>query len=781
MKHLFVCLAFLFLTFSFSSVFAQSSKGFNYQAVARDNAGAVLANTAVNLRFQIREGTATGTIIYQETHAPTTNTFGLLQTQIGKGTAEVGSFSTLEWASADYFLSVELNGSQMGTTLFEAVPYAKVATAMNLENLQNVNAGSPLTDQVLKWNGTEWIPADVNTGTAYVGGTGISVAGSTITNTAPDQTVSLTGSGATGVTGTYPNFTISSTDNVDDADADATNELQTLSVSGSNLTLSNGNTVAIPSTSFTAGTGISIAGNTITNSAPDQTVSLIGSGATGVTGTYPNFTISSTDNVNDADASTTNEIQSMSLSGNTLSLSSGGGSVSLASFSSPWSNSGSNLYFNTGKVGIGDNSPIATLTVGNGDKLQIHGSDGDVVFKDDQGSLRFANSNGSNAPMIQMFQSGTNNSTRMLLAHSPSFSNWGIQYNDTADAFTWIGDGIPVLYAQLSGSQRVGVGTDEPEAKFHVTTNSTIGSGQVKVTEEGFDYSRITMNNDIHPNYWDIAARTDTNLANSQMNFYHSDGGNVFSVNARGRIGINDASPSYAMEVNGNESTRIMNLYNALPATTNTTYNYGLRVSLSQASNTGFPRLYNVYGRSTDSDSYLTYGLYGYASGASNNNYGVYAYAPTTSGYAGYFNGNVYTTASYLPSDARLKSDITPLQSGLETLLQLRPKQYQYDREKFDFMNLPEGEQFGFLAQEVAQLLPDLTISTFQPYEEAIADTPEGQGFEFTAINYIGMIPIVVAGVQEQHTIIASQQAEIESLEARLAALEALVQQLVSE
>lgn len=781
MKHLSVCLICLSLICSFQLAFTQSSKGFNYQAVARDNTGSVLANTAVNLRFQVREGTATGTIVYQETHAPSTNTFGLIQAQIGKGTTEVGSFAALDWASGDYFLSVELNGSSMGTTLFEAVPYAKVATAMDIENLQNVNASSPLTDQVLKWNGTEWIPGDVNTGTTYVGGTGISVAGSTITNTAPDQTVSLIGSGATGVTGTYPNFTISSTDNVDDADADASNELQTLSVSGSNLTLSNGNTVAIPSTSFSAGTGISIAGTTISNSAPDQTVSLIGSGATGVTGTYPNFTISSTDNVNDADASTTNEIQSVSLSGNTLSLSLGGGSVSLASFSSPWNNSGSNLYFNTGKIGIGDNSPIATLTVGNGDKFQVHGSDGDIVLKDDQGSLRFANSNGSNASMIQMFQSGTNNSTRMLVSHSPSFSTWGIQYNDTADAFTWIGDGIPVFYTQLSGSQRVGVGTDEPEAKFHVTTNSTVGSGQMKVTEEGFDYSRITLNNDIHPTFWEIAARTDTNLANSQMNLYHSEGGNVFSVNARGRIGINDASPSYAMEVNGNQSTRIMNLYNNLPTTTSTTYNYGLRVSLSQVSNTGFPRLYNVYGRSTDSDAYLSYGLYGYASGASSNNYGVYGYAPTTSGYAGYFSGNVYTTASYLPSDARLKSDISPLQSGLETLLQLRPKQYQYDREKFEFMNLPEGGQYGFLAQEVAQLLPDLTISAFQPYEEALSDTDEGQGFEFTAINYTGLIPIVVAGVQEQQAIIDSQQAEIERLEARLEALEVLVQQLVSE
>ena len=52
------------------------------------------------------------------------------------------------------------------------------------------------------------------------GGTGISVTGGpittsgtlTITNTAPDQIVSLTGAGTTAVTGTYPNFTITSND-----------------------------------------------------------------------------------------------------------------------------------------------------------------------------------------------------------------------------------------------------------------------------------------------------------------------------------------------------------------------------------------------------------------------------------------------------------------------------------------------------------------------------------------------------------------------------------------
>ena len=508
---------------------------------------------------------------------------------------------------------------------------------------------------------------------------------------------------------------------------------------------------------------------------PDQVVSLAGSGATTISGSYPNFTVASTDNVNDADASTTNEIQSMSLSGNTLSLSLGGGSVSLASFASPWNNSGSNLYFNTGKVGIGDNSPVATLTVGNGDKLQIHGADGDVVFKDDQGSLRFANSNGANAPMIQMFTSGTNNSTRMLVAHSPSFSSWGIQYNDTADAFNWIGDNQPVFHVQLSGGQRLGVGTFNPEAKFHINENSSSGVGHIKLTETQFDYSRITMNNNIHNNYWDIAARTDTNLANARLNFFHSDKGDIMAIRGDGRVGINDATPGYPLEINGDGRTRVINVYNTLPTTTTSTFNYGLRVTLSQANNTGFPRLINVYGSSTDSDAYISYGVYGAASNASFANYGVFGITSTSGGFAGYFSGNVYTTGSYQTSDAMFKSDVRPLTSGLTEIMALRPKAYHYDRKTYDFMNLPEGEQFGFLAQELETIAPNLVTHAFQPYETPTSDTREGQGLEFKAVNYTGLIPVMVSAMQEQQEIIEEQKTKIQLLEERLAKLEQLI------
>ena len=55
--------------------------------------------------------------------------------------------------------------------------------------------------------------ADTDTDTTYTAGSGLSLTGTEFANTAPDQTVALTGAGATSISGTYPNFTITSTDN----------------------------------------------------------------------------------------------------------------------------------------------------------------------------------------------------------------------------------------------------------------------------------------------------------------------------------------------------------------------------------------------------------------------------------------------------------------------------------------------------------------------------------------------------------------------------------------
>lgn len=691
MKQFKLSLFSLLLILSVQQGWAQTSKGFHYQAVARDNAGDILANTSVTLRFQVHQGSPTGTIIYQEVHNLTTNNFGLVQTIIGKGTVEAGDFSTIDWIADDYYLAVQLNGNAIDNSLLEAVPYAKTATDMTLGDLNNVAQISPAAGQVLKWSGSAWEPQDL--------------------------------------------------------------------------------------IEYTAGAGVDITNGTISNTEPDQVVQITGSGATKVTGSYPNFNVFSTDEVDDSDANPTNEIQSLSLSGNTLSLSLGGGSANLLPFAPLWQTNGSNLYYNSGNVGIGDNTPINTFTVGNGDKFQVRGADGDVRMTDDQGTLQFARTTDpNNTPMIEMFPSGTNNSARMLFAHSPAFRDWGLLYNDTLDAFTWLGSGDPALHLQLAGQQRIGVGTDEPESKLQVVFNSSDGLGQLKLTETESDFSRLTFDNTGNNSYWQLEARTlDGSLSSSDLNFFHSDGGTILAMDGRGHVGIGDGTPSYALEVNGDGGTRSINVYNSLPTTTSTTNNYGVICNLSQVANTGFPRLYNIYGFSTDSDAYISYGSYGRATNASNFNYGVYGVASTTSGYAVYASGNTYTTGSYLPSDARLKSGVRNFREGLAGIMQLQPRMYTYNTREYDFMNLPEGRQFGFLAQEFEEVFPQFTKRSFQAFDEPLSDTPEGQGIEFKTINYTALIPVMVSAIQEQQGTIEKQQEQIESLEARLAALEAII------
>jgi hypothetical protein len=237
------------------TIVAQSPQSFQYQAVVRDASGSVLVSQPVSFQISIISGSTTGTVEYVETHSAITNTLGIVLLSIGKGTPVNGTLAAVNWENALHFIKVEAdptggtNYLDMGTTQLLSVPYAlnslKASQATNADNATNANYANVA-------------------GTAnYVGGTGINITGSTVTNTSPDQTVTLTQSGATTVTGAYPNFTISSTDN---------------------------------NTTYNAGTGINVAGTTISNTAPDQTVTLTQSGATTVTGTYPNFTISSTDN-----------------------------------------------------------------------------------------------------------------------------------------------------------------------------------------------------------------------------------------------------------------------------------------------------------------------------------------------------------------------------------------------------------------------------------------------------------------------------------------------------
>jgi hypothetical protein len=130
-------------------------------------------------------------------------------------------------------------------------------------------------------------------------------------NSSGSATITLTGAGITTVNESGNTITITSTE----VDGSTSNELQTIANTSNSTTHTATLSNSGGSIQLAEGTGIGLATTgtaldgvvTITNSAPDQTVSITGAGISNVTGTYPNFTITSTE----IDGSTTNEIQTI--------------------------------------------------------------------------------------------------------------------------------------------------------------------------------------------------------------------------------------------------------------------------------------------------------------------------------------------------------------------------------------------------------------------------------------------------------------------------------------
>jgi hypothetical protein len=211
---------------------AQVPQQVNYQAVARNAQGAVLASQSVSVRFTVHDATPTGTSLFEETHTGlTTNQFGLFTTAIGTGTLVTGSpaFSTINWGTNAKYLQVEVdpaggtNYVNMGTTQLNAVPYALYAATSgsgagvtgatgpagtNGTNGTTGPAGTAGTNGVNGANGTNGTTGSTGpTGPTGIGATGpTGLAGSTGTGGGPTGPTGPTGAtgtggGSTGATG----------------------------------------------------------------------------------------------------------------------------------------------------------------------------------------------------------------------------------------------------------------------------------------------------------------------------------------------------------------------------------------------------------------------------------------------------------------------------------------------------------------------------------------------------------------------------------------------------
>ena len=155
----------------FNSASAQAPSGFTYQSVLRDANNDLIINTAVGTQISILQTTAGGTAVYVETHTASTNANGLLTLQVGAGSAQSGTFASIDWSAGPYFIKSETDPAGgttytiTGTQQMMSVPYALHAkTAEN--GVYTAGTGIDITNNVVSTTST----CGLSIGDTYQGG-----------------------------------------------------------------------------------------------------------------------------------------------------------------------------------------------------------------------------------------------------------------------------------------------------------------------------------------------------------------------------------------------------------------------------------------------------------------------------------------------------------------------------------------------------------------------------------------------------------------------------------
>ncbi|MFQ3576648.1 MAG: tail fiber domain-containing protein, partial [Cytophagales bacterium] len=94
-------------------------------------------------------------------------------------------------------------------------------------------------------------------------------------------------------------------------------------------------------------------------------------------------------------------------------------------------------------------------------------------------------------------------------------------------------------------------------------------------------------------------------------------------------------------------------------------------------------------------------------------------------------------------SDSRYKKNILNLEEGISIIKKLEPRTYEWNIPEFPEWNFPKGRHYGFIAQEIEQILPNLVIT----------DSTKNK---YKAVDYSKLTPILTKAIQEQQQMIDS-------------------------
>ncbi|MCB0762822.1 MAG: hypothetical protein KDC12_14945 [Flavobacteriales bacterium] len=119
------------------------NESINFQAIARDLSGEVLASTDLEITMSIFHDETGSTLEYSETHVVTTDSYGRFEVKIGEGSATTTTlFDEINWYGDRHWYQIEIFNEDTGElsafplTSFKSVPYAHAAAhSMNNNTL----------------------------------------------------------------------------------------------------------------------------------------------------------------------------------------------------------------------------------------------------------------------------------------------------------------------------------------------------------------------------------------------------------------------------------------------------------------------------------------------------------------------------------------------------------------------------------------------------------------------------------------------------------------------
>jgi hypothetical protein len=677
MKRLLFALALVL----FSSVsFAQSPEAIKYQAVARDVNGDVYANTNVSMRISVLETSTTGPAVYVETHSVTSNDYGLINLEIGTGTPVTGTFPAINWGADLHYIKVEIdpaggnNYEVMGTSQMLSVPYALYAkNAGNTDDADSDPTNELITSAQLNGAGLEIEEAgnvqtvdlsslindnDANPGNELINNVSYQNDTITITEAGIDHIIDLTG--------------------LQDNDPDSTNEIQDLQLAGNILTITdNSSATAIDLSPYLDNTDqqslsisntgtvftVTIAnGNSISfdvadnDNDPNNEIQTLSKTGNQISLSNGGGTV--TDDVDDADADPSNEFQTISKSGNTVTLSDGGGSFTDDvddADADPANESLTNATLNSTDLEITESGNLTTVDLSSlVDDADADPSNESVTnFVLNGNTLELTESGNLNTVDLSSLSDADADSTNEIQDLSLSNDTLTITNNASATDISLL-NYKPVWEVNGSGDKytfdRVGINTSSPGFVLDIS-DTTSGSRRYSVNVSSYSstagqsqsgvYSVMegtSPSGQYHAIWGEAVGAADFNYG-ARFLAINADK-NIGVVTRSGVGGTLNSGRSYGVFADADNSSSL-NIGVLGEASGVGSINVGIAGQID--GNTGSGSNYSFYGFGDEAGPGDNYGLYVIANNSTGTNYGVYAETPGSAGasFAGYFDGDV--------------------------------------------------------------------------------------------------------------------------------------------